>query len=124
MKEAKGDGPARGGHPTQGVSAPKLETMSTISRDQVAHLAMLARIDLDDTELTTMAGELGVILDSVAAVGEVASADVPAMSHPIPLVDVTRADEIRPSLTPEEALSGAPESQDQRFSVPRILTED
>lgn len=98
--------------------------MSSISRDQVAHLAMLARIDLSEAELDRMAGELAVILDSVARVGEVASDDVPAMSHPMPLSNVTRPDEIRPSLSPDEALANAPEVAEQRFLVPRILTED
>lgn len=103
---------------------PRLEPMSSISRDQVAHLAMLARIELSQTELDKMAGELAVILDAVAAVGEVASADVPAMSHPIPLVNVMRDDEVRPGLSREAALAGAPEVQDECFSVPRILGEE
>lgn len=85
---------------------------------------MLARIDLSDAELDRMAGELAVILDSVATVGEVAGADVPAMSHPIPLTNVSRPDEVRPGLTPQQALSGAPEAASQRFVVPRILSED
>ena len=98
--------------------------MSAISRDEVAHLAALARIDLQPAELDRLAGQLGVILDAVATVREVASDDVPATSHPMPLTNVTRPDEPRPCLTPQEALSGAPEVADQRFRVPRILEED
>jgi aspartyl-tRNA(Asn)/glutamyl-tRNA(Gln) amidotransferase subunit C len=98
--------------------------MSAISRDEVAHLAALARIDLQPAELDKLAGQLGVILDAVATVREVASDDVPATSHPIPLTNVTRPDELRPCLTPQEALSGAPEVAEQRFRVPRILEED
>lgn len=98
--------------------------MSSISRDQVAHLAMLARIDLSESELDRMSGELAAILDAVAAVGEVASADIPAMSHPVPLVNVSRPDEIRPGLSAAEALAGAPQVEAQRFSVPRILGEE
>lgn len=98
--------------------------MPTISREQVAHLAMLARIDCSEVELDRLAGELDVILDAVAQVGEVASDDVPAMSHPMPLSNVLRADEPRPGLSPEQALSGAPDSEEQRFVVPRILSED
>ncbi len=98
--------------------------MAELTRADVAHLAGLARIDLSDAELDTMVGELGVILESVATVQQAPTADVPAMSHPLPLVNVTRPDEIRPSLTPEQALAGAPESDLQRFSVPRILDED
>lgn len=98
--------------------------MSSISTDQVAHLAMLARIELSETERATMATELTVILDAVARVGEVSGADVPPMSHPMPLTNVTRPDDVRPSLAPEEVLANAPEAEDQRFSVPRILGED
>ncbi len=98
--------------------------MTRICRDEVAHLAMLARIELSDAELDELAGELTVILDSVAAVGEVASADIAPMSHPMPLLNVVRPDEVRPGLTPEQALAGAPASEQQRFVVPRILTED
>ncbi|MBL8931924.1 MAG: Asp-tRNA(Asn)/Glu-tRNA(Gln) amidotransferase subunit GatC [Kineosporiaceae bacterium] len=98
--------------------------MSAISREEVSHLAMLARIDLTPDELDRMAGQLDVILDAVATVREVAGDDVPATSHPMPLTNVTRPDEVRPSLTPEQALSGAPESEQQRFRVPRILEED
>ena len=98
--------------------------MSTISRDQVAHLAMLARIDLADDERERMAGELTVILDAFATVGELKDTDVPGMSHPVPLTNVLREDVPRPGLSPQQALAGAPESEDQRFSVPRILDED
>jgi aspartyl-tRNA(Asn)/glutamyl-tRNA(Gln) amidotransferase subunit C len=98
--------------------------MSAISREEVAHLAMLARIDLTPAELDTMAGQLDVILDAVAQVQKVAADDVPATSHPIPLTNVTRPDVPRPGLTAEQALSGAPEAEDQRFRVPRILEED
>ena len=50
--------------------------------------------------------------------------DVPATSHPMPLANVTRPDVPRPGLTAEQALAGAPEAEDQRFRVPRILEED
>ena len=92
--------------------------MSSLSRDQVAHLANLARIEMTDSELDTMAGELAVILDSVAQVGEVAADDIPPMSHPMPLTNVTRPDEVRPGLTREQALSGAPAQELDRFQVP------
>lgn len=98
--------------------------MSSLSRDQVAHLAGLARIEMTDEELDRMAGELGVILDSVAQVGEVAADDIPPMSHPMPIVNVTRPDVVRPGLSAEQALSGAPASELDRFLVPRILSED
>ncbi|MFN2318752.1 MAG: Asp-tRNA(Asn)/Glu-tRNA(Gln) amidotransferase subunit GatC [Dermatophilaceae bacterium] len=98
--------------------------MSDLTRDDVAHLASLARIDLSEAELEHLSGELTVILESVATVSSAPIADVEPMSHPMPIVNVTRPDEVRPSLTPEGALAMAPESEEQRFSVPRILTEE
>lgn len=102
----------------------RLAPMADLSRADVAHLAGLARIDLSEAELERMVGELGVILDAVATVQRAPIADVEPMSHPMPLVNVTRADLVRDSLTPDEALSGAPEVDAQRFSVPRILDEE
>jgi aspartyl-tRNA(Asn)/glutamyl-tRNA(Gln) amidotransferase subunit C len=98
--------------------------MPEISRADVAHLASLARIDLTDEELDHLAPQLAVILESVAKVSEVADADVPPTSHAVPLSNVYRADELRPGLTPGEALAGAPEVEQQRFAVPRILGEE
>jgi aspartyl-tRNA(Asn)/glutamyl-tRNA(Gln) amidotransferase subunit C len=98
--------------------------MSAISREEVSHLAMLARIDLQPDELDRLAAQLDVILDAVATVTLVAGEDVPATSHPMPLTNVTRPDEPRPCLTQEEALSGAPAAEAGRFRVPRILEED
>lgn len=96
----------------------------TITRDEVAHLASLARIALTDAELDHLAPQLSVILESVAAVSSVAADDIRPTSHAVPLENVFRADENTPSLTPEQALSGAPEVEQQRFSVPRILGEE
>jgi aspartyl-tRNA(Asn)/glutamyl-tRNA(Gln) amidotransferase subunit C len=98
--------------------------MPDITREDVAHLATLARIDLSDAELDHLAPQLAVILDSIKSISEVAAADVPPTSHAIPLTNVFRPDEVRPGLTVEEALSGAPEVEEQRFSVPRILGEE
>jgi aspartyl-tRNA(Asn)/glutamyl-tRNA(Gln) amidotransferase subunit C len=98
--------------------------MSAISREEVAHLATLARIDLTAAELDRLSGQLDVILSAVAQVTEAAGNDVPATSHPMPLTNVTRLDRLLPGLTAEQALSGAPESEQQRFRVPRILEED
>jgi len=98
--------------------------MSAISRDDVANLARLARISMSDAELDHLASELDVILGAVARVQEVASNDVPATSHPLDVSNVVREDEVLPSLSPEEALSGAPAKDDQRFKVPQILGEE
>jgi len=96
----------------------------SITREQVAHLADLARIDLSDAELDHLAPQLSVILESIASIQGVAGEDVPPTSHPVPLTNVFREDVVVPGLTPEEALSGAPEAEQQRFSVPRILGEE
>ena len=98
--------------------------MSTLSRDEVANLARLARIAMSDAELDHLAGEMDVILGAVARVQEVAGKDVPATSHPLDVNNVVRDDEVVPSLSPNEALSGAPASEDQRFKVPQILGEE
>lgn len=97
--------------------------MPAISRDEVAHLAMLARLAVSDDELDMFAGQLDVILQSVARVSEVAGEDVPPTSHAVPLTNVYRDDVVRPSLTQEQALSGAPSAEQGRFRVPRILGE-
>ena len=95
-----------------------------ITRDEVAHLARLARLAVTDAELDVFAGQLDVILGAVARVGEVAADDIPPTSHSVPLTNVYRDDEPRPCLTQEEALSGAPDAFEGRFRVPRILSEE
>lgn len=95
-----------------------------ITRDDVAHLAHLARLAVTDDELDVFAGQLDVILGAVARVGEVAADDIPATSHAVAMTNVYRADEIRPSLPRESVLAGAPEVEDDKFRVPRILTDE
>ncbi len=97
--------------------------MPTISRDEVAHLARLARLAVTEEELDLFAGQLEVILTSVARVGEVAAADISPTSHAVGLTDVFRPDVVRRGLTQEQALSGAHATEDGRFRVPRILDE-
>jgi aspartyl-tRNA(Asn)/glutamyl-tRNA(Gln) amidotransferase subunit C len=98
--------------------------MSALSREEVSHLAALARIDLSPEERDRLAGQLDVILSAVATVQSLAGDDIPATSHPMPLVNVTRPDTPRPGLSAGEALSGAPEAEQDRFRVPRILEEE
>lgn len=98
--------------------------MSEITPETVKHLAELSRIALTDEEIVTLTGQLGAIVDSVAKVSEVATPDVPATSHPIPLANVSRADVPGVTLTTQEALSGAPESDGARFVVSAILGEE
>ncbi|CAM3213200.1 Asp-tRNA(Asn)/Glu-tRNA(Gln) amidotransferase subunit GatC [Stackebrandtia soli] len=98
--------------------------MSAISRDEVAHLAHLARLDVTDDELDRFASQLDVILQSVNRIGEVTAEDIPPTSHAVPLTNVYRADEPVPSLRREDVLAGAPDTDSDRFRVPRILGEE
>ena len=95
-----------------------------LTTDDVAQLAALARIELTDQELERMAPELAIILEAVASVSEVADADVPPMSHAMPLTNVYREDVVRTGLTQEQALAGAPATDEGKFLVPRILGEE
>ena len=114
------------GAPSRMAAMPETPPPSgaSITREQVAHLADLARIDLSDEELDHLAPQLSVILESIASIQGVAGDDVPPTSHPVPLTNVFRDDIVVPGLTPEEALSGAPEAEEQRFAVPRILGDE
>lgn len=98
--------------------------MSSISIDEVARVAELARIALTEAEIEKIAGELDVIAASVAKVSEAATDDVPATSHPIPLTNVMREDEVVPGLDLGEVFACAPASEDNKFLVPQILGED
>lgn len=94
-----------------------------ISRDDVAHVARLARLALDDAELDTFTAQLGAVLDHAADIEALDLADVAPTAHPVPLDNVLRADQPGPTLTPDEALAGAPAAEDHRFRVPTILGE-
>ncbi|MPZ26368.1 MAG: Asp-tRNA(Asn)/Glu-tRNA(Gln) amidotransferase subunit GatC [Micromonosporaceae bacterium] len=95
-----------------------------ISRAEVAHLARLARLAVTEAELDTFAGQLDVILQAVARVGEVAAGDIPPTSHAVPLTNVLREDEPIQCLPRDEALAGAPDTVEGRFRVPRILSDE
>lgn len=92
-----------------------------ISRADVEHVAALARLSLSDDEMEQLVGELGVILDHAEDVAELDLAGVAPTAHPLPLVNVLRADEVRPTLDRDEVLAAAPAAEDGRFRVPRIL---
>jgi aspartyl-tRNA(Asn)/glutamyl-tRNA(Gln) amidotransferase subunit C len=94
-----------------------------ISRADVEHVAMLARLALTDDEIEQLTGELGAILDYAADVSALDTADVPPTAHPLPLVNVLRPDEVRPGLDRDEVLAEAPAAEDGQFRVPRILGE-
>lgn len=98
--------------------------MSEITPDLVRHLGVLARIQLSEEEVTSLTGELDAIVSSIAEVSEVATSDVVATSHPIPLVNVFRDDVPGDMLSTEEALKNAPDHDGSRFRVTAILGEE
>ena len=98
--------------------------VSEITPDLVRHLGVLARIQLSDEEVERLTGQLDVIVDNIAKVSQVATPDVPATSHPIPLENVFRPDEVRDMLSLEGVLQNAPDAADGRFRVTAILGEE
>ena len=95
----------------------------TISRDDVAHVARLARLELTDDELDTFTGQLAAVLDHAQDVEALDQAGVPPTDHPLPLGNVLRPDVVGPTLTADEALAAAPQAEGGRFRVPTILGE-
>jgi aspartyl-tRNA(Asn)/glutamyl-tRNA(Gln) amidotransferase subunit C len=90
----------------------------SISREDVLHVARLARLELTDDEVERFRGQLSAILDAVSKVQELDLSDVPPTSHPLDVVNVWREDEVRPSLPVEEAFANAPDREDDLFKVP------
>jgi aspartyl-tRNA(Asn)/glutamyl-tRNA(Gln) amidotransferase subunit C len=95
-----------------------------LTRDDVAHVARLARLSLTDDELDTYTTQLGAVLDHAEDVASLDLADVEPTAHPLPLVNVLRADEVGPCLDRDEVLAQAPAVEDSRFRVPAILGEE
>ncbi len=95
-----------------------------IDQATVDHVARLARLDLSDDERERMGAELGDILEHAAKIQKLDLDDVEPTSHAIPIRNVMRPDEARPSLSQAEALANAPEAAEGRFRVPRILEEE
>ena len=94
-----------------------------ISRDEVLHVARLARLELSDDEVARFQEQLSAILEAVSKVSALDLDGVPPTSHPLPLVNVLRPDVARPGLPRDEVLAAAPAAEDDRFRVPRILGE-
>ena len=94
------------------------------SREEIAHLARLARLAVTDEELDLYAGQLSDVLDAVAQVQKAPVEDVPPTTHAVPMTNVMRPDAVQPSLPREVVLAGAPAAEDGRFRVPRILQEE
>jgi aspartyl-tRNA(Asn)/glutamyl-tRNA(Gln) amidotransferase subunit C len=102
----------------------KDEVMANITREQVQHLAHLARLELTEEETEHYAGQLSAIVDAVERVSEVAADEIPPTSHPVPMTNVFREDVARPGLNRADVEAGAPSWEADRFRVPRILGEE
>ncbi|HEX6395550.1 MAG TPA: Asp-tRNA(Asn)/Glu-tRNA(Gln) amidotransferase subunit GatC [Acidimicrobiales bacterium] len=94
-----------------------------ISKQDVAHVARLARLSLTDEELDQFTGQLGAVLDHARDVEALDTAGVPPTAHPLPIRNVYREDELEPALDRDEVLAQAPSVEDHKFRVPRILGE-
>jgi aspartyl-tRNA(Asn)/glutamyl-tRNA(Gln) amidotransferase subunit C len=91
-----------------------------ITREDVLHVARLARLEIPEGEVDRVREELGAILEAVGKVGELDLAGVEPTSHPLAVVNVWAEDEPRPSLSPEEALANAPDPAEGAFRVPAV----
>ena len=94
-----------------------------LTREEVAHVAALARLDLTEHELDLFTGQLAQVLDHAADVSSLDLAGVAPTAHALAVVNVLRPDEEQPCLDREEVLAQAPSVEDHRFRVPRILGE-
>lgn len=95
-----------------------------ITRDDVAHVAHLARLSLTDDELDRFTGQLAAVLDHAADVEALEVADVEPMTHPYPLVNVVRDDVVGECVDRDEVLAMAPAAEDGQFRVPPVLGEE
>ena len=98
--------------------------MPEISREDVAHVARLARLALTDEELDLFTPQLAAVLDHARDVESLDVGDVAPTAHPLPLKNVLRADVPTPSLDRDEVLAAAPAVEDNRFSVPPVLGDE
>ncbi|MDE3083326.1 MAG: Asp-tRNA(Asn)/Glu-tRNA(Gln) amidotransferase subunit GatC [Acidobacteriota bacterium] len=94
-----------------------------LTRDEVAHVAHLARLRLSEDELVRFTDQLGAVLEHAADMNELDLEGVEPTAHPFGLINVVRADEVRDSLDRDEVLAMAPDAEDGRFAVPRIMGE-
>lgn len=94
-----------------------------ITKDTVRHVAKLARLELTESEESTLTEQLGAILGYVEQLNGLDTKGVEPTAHALPLSNVTRADEPRPCLTSSEVLQNAPAQEQGMFRVPKILSE-
>lgn len=92
-----------------------------ISRDEVAHVARLARLALDEAELDALTGDMDAILAYVDQLNLLETAGIVPTAHAVPMANAFRPDEVRSSFTPEQALANAPQPDPAGFRVPRVI---
>ena len=92
-----------------------------ISKEQVEHVALLARLELTEAEKEMYTEQLNSILEYAAVLDKLDTKDVPPTAHPLPLHNVFRDDVVKPSISQDEALSNAPDQEDGFFKVPKIV---
>jgi aspartyl-tRNA(Asn)/glutamyl-tRNA(Gln) amidotransferase subunit C len=92
-----------------------------ISRQEVQHVARLARLSFSAEELDALTGEMDAILDYVDQLGQLPTDDIFPTAHAVPMANAFRADEVRPSFTPAQALANAPAPDPAGFRVPRVI---
>jgi len=97
--------------------------MGTLRREDVAHVAKLARLTMSERELDMFTDQLGQVLDHASDMNALDLKDVVTTAHPFGLINVVRADEVRPGLDHDAVMAMAPDAEDGRFAVPRILGE-
>src|SRR5215210_1417982 len=98
-----------------------LRAMATLSREDVEHVAFLARLGLTEEELGRLEGQLNHILDQYATLAELDTDAIPPTAQTIELENILREDVARPSMPPEDVLANAPECEGEFFVVPAIL---
>ena len=103
--------------------SPPVDRPGRLSRDDVAHVARLARLSLTDDELDTFTGQLARVIEHADDVAALDLGGVAPTAHPLPVRNVLRPDEPRPSLDRAAVLAAAPDVEDDRFRVPRIVGE-
>ncbi len=96
---------------------------SPLRREDVAHVAKLARLSLTEAELDLFTEQCGKVLEHAADMNSLNLDGVVATAHPFGLINVVRDDEVRPSLDRDTVLAMAPDAEDGRFAVPRIMGE-
>jgi aspartyl-tRNA(Asn)/glutamyl-tRNA(Gln) amidotransferase subunit C len=92
-----------------------------ISRDEVAHVAQLARLNLGEEQMERLTGQLNDILSSMEKLNQLDTSGVPSTNHALDLTGAMREDEVKPSLERERVLANAPESNGEAFVVPKVI---